>query len=353
MACIAVTGIKAPFSCGKIKSFTTTRRISHPLATFACPLMTLLLRLKDYRQLRSAVDKVPIYCVFGDTVMHSIVEKRPLSLEALSGIRGFTSEKCDRYGGDIVQLVSRESFSSLSLTQPSRLNSSGSDRARAREHKDRQQQQQQRASSSTSNNNRSSHSDGEGGGGGNSGTGGVFTWGGRRRGLRRRLLQQAIPLVATGLRTMHSPSTLKHTRGNSSLPSNGDGIYVLELAQGRVYVGRTTDWRRRLTQHMSGHGSAFTQVFPPTGTILPRLGRVTGSPEAAERDETLRYMYLRGIAAVRGWKYTRVEMSEAEQQDAEANIRELFDLCRRCGHPGHFVTRCKAHFDRHGNPCRC
>jgi predicted GIY-YIG superfamily endonuclease len=131
-----------------------------------------------------------------------------------------------------------------------------------------------------------------------------------------------------------------------------EGIYVLELAQGRVYVGHSADVRRRILQHKTGQGAAFTKAFPPTGVLLPRLGCVTGSAEAAERDETLRYMFLRGIQLVRGWKYVQVKMSEKDEQDAEENIRELFDLCRRCGHPGHFITQCKATFDRLGRPCR-
>jgi hypothetical protein len=102
---------------------------------------------------------------------------------------------------------------------------------------------------------------------------------------------------------------------------------------------------------MAHQGSAFTKAFPPTGVLLPRLGCVTGALEAAERDETLRYMFLRGIQLVRGWKYSRVYMTEQEIQDAEENIRELHDLCRRCGHPGHFVTQCKATFDRLGRKC--
>ena len=131
-----------------------------------------------------------------------------------------------------------------------------------------------------------------------------------------------------------------------------EGVYILELTQGRVYVGHSSDMQRRIQQHMAGQGSAFTKAFPPTGVILPRLGCVTGSPEAAERDETLRYMFLRGIQLVRGWRYVRVEMPANEVDDAEENIRELFDLCRRCGHPGHFITHCKANFDRLGRPCK-
>jgi hypothetical protein len=44
-------------------------------------------------------------------------------------------------------------------------------------------------------------------------------------------------------------------------------------------------------------------------------------------------------------------MTDAEEADAEANIRELVDLCRRCGHKGHFVGQCRAGLDRHGRPC--
>jgi hypothetical protein len=67
-----------------------------------------------------------------------------------------------------------------------------------------------------------------------------------------------------------------------------------------------------------------------------------------ERDETLRYMFLRGIDKVRGWRYTQVVLSPEDFQDAEANIRELFGLCRRCGNGNHFMGRCKYEFDRLG-----
>lgn len=99
---------------------------------------------------------------------------------------------------------------------------------------------------------------------------------------------------------------------------------------------------------MSGTGSAFTKAFPPTGNLLPRLGNVRGDGDAAERDETLRYMFLRGIQNVRGWRYVTVALSSEMAEDAEANIRELFDLCRRCGGGNHFVGGCRYAFDRLG-----
>ena len=130
--------------------------------------------------------------------------------------------------------------------------------------------------------------------------------------------------------------------------SGASSVYILELAQGRVYVGKSRDAARRLAQHANGTGAAFTRAFPPTGNRLPRAGDVRGGGDAAERDETLRYMLLRGVDMVRGWRYCTVELSPADRADAEANLRELFDLCRRCGNPGHFMGQCAYAYDRLG-----
>jgi predicted GIY-YIG superfamily endonuclease len=249
--------------------------------------------LKEYRLVQSAADKIPIYSVFGDTVMLAIAQARPSTPEALKSIRGFTEEKCERYGNDVLRLVG--AFPSLAPPPTQAANS-------------------------------------------------------KPVVLRHSRHQVNSRLKSTAAISKKSFDVLQLVKRT---PAAGkEGIYVLELTQGRVYVGQSSDVRRRVQQHMSGQGSAFTKAFPPTGVLLPRLGCVTGSAEAAERDETLRYMFLRGIPLVRGWKYSRVQMTEDEQQDAEENIRELFDLCRRCGHPGHFITRCKATFDRLGRPCK-
>ncbi len=254
--------------------------------SFVMTSSLLFCNLREYRQLRSVTDHIPLYCVFGDTVLRSIANSMPLSTQALRAVPGVTEEKLKRYGEDILKIV--------------------------------------QASKNAKN------------------------------------VQRKTPSPSVVVR--HTPAALR-TRGFNPLekkaqlarsrPAAGadEGVYILELAQGRVYVGHSTDRRRRIQQHVAGQGSAFTKAYPPTGVILPRLGCVSGSAEAAERDETLRYMFLRGIPFVRGWKYVRVDMSDAEAKEAEDNIRELFDLCRRCGHPGHFINECKANFDRLGKPC--
>jgi len=253
----------------------------------------LLGSLKQYRQMRSAAEKVPIYCVFGDTVIRSIAQDRPTTEQALREIRGLTDDKCARYGEDILALVraARPDEAPPAAKPPAVVMRAG-------------KWPRRRSSSFPS-----------------------------RPALD---ISQAISTAS---------------RRVPGVPAGKEGIYILELAQGRVYVGHSGDVRRRIQQHMAGQGAAFTKAFPPTGVLLPRLGCVTGSPEAAERDETLRYMFLRDIQLVRGWRYVQVQLPEKEQQDAEENIRELFDLCRRCGHPGHFVTQCRANFDRRGRAC--
>ena len=245
--------------------------------------MSLLANLRDYRHMRSVAEQIPLYCVFGDTVLRSILQSRPKTQDELLKIRGFTPEKCSSYGEDILRIVSRARDD---LPAPSRA-------------------------------------------------------------VSHPPVRLASFSKGTVLRKP-SVAAIKSYPGFSPC----EQVYVLELEQGRVYVGRSKNVERRVSAHISGSGSAFTKAFPPTGVILPRLGRVSGSIEAAERDETLRYMFLRGIQVVRGWKYTRIDMSSEEVDEAEANIRELYDLCRRCGHPGHFMGKCVNTFDRLGRRCQ-
>jgi predicted GIY-YIG superfamily endonuclease len=289
------------------------------VSSFLFCSMSLLLHLKEYRQLQSSVEKIPLYCVFGDTVIKSIVQDRPRDKQGLLAIRGLSSDKCDRYGDDILRFVRTCKKELPPPSASKRLSASG-------------------------------------GASGNGGpvwsdhmpvmvrhTPGKKPSSSHHSGLwsRRKAVFKAFEVGAINTAANRA----------SKAPPGKEEIYILELSQGRIYVGQSSDIRRRIQQHMAGQGSAFTKAFPPTGVVLPRLGCVSGSPEAAERDETLRYMFLRGIQAVRGWKYVRVQMSAEEERDAESNIRELFDLCRRCGHPGHFIGQCKATFDRLGRPC--
>ena len=129
-------------------------------------------------------------------------------------------------------------------------------------------------------------------------------------------------------------------------------IYVLELEEGHVYVGKSRDVERRVRQHSSGKGASFTKAYKPTGRRLPRLGTLSGDGDGPERDETLRWMYKLGPQRVRGWKYCTKTLTPTDLLEIEANIREMFDFCRRCGKPGHFSPGCRETVDRTGKPLR-
>ena len=102
-------------------------------------------------------------------------------------------------------------------------------------------------------------------------------------------------------------------------------VYVLELAQNKVYVGVSDDVERSIQEHLEGNGCDFTRMYETTAVLLPRLGTVTGTIEEQHRDETLRNMLKYGIVNVRGWKYSSVVMSQANEAMADivAHLREI------------------------------
>ena len=285
--------------------------------------------LRQYRTDQAYQRAIPPATVFSNKLLSSIVSARPNTLTALLKLHGIGPTRCQNYGRDIVRFVNLDSKGRRVKDKMTAIRA-----ARKPEAKGRMITKESRGTL-------------------------------RARTTAKKARKAKKPAKTIGPLTQTTKivtSRFFPLPGREQVPQSAQiilprrlpfpktSVYILELDDGRVYVGSSKDVPRRLSQHAAGSGSAYTRLYRPTGVQLPRLGNVEGDGDAAERDETLRYMMLRGVPFVRGWKFARVNMPPEEYDEAEANIRELFDLCRRCGYKGHFCTHCRATFDRLGRP---
>ena len=290
-----------------------------PIKSISAHQSSLLETLRQYRTDQAYLRAVPPSAVFSNKLLTGIVTARPSTIVSLLKLRGIGPTRCQNYGRDIVRFVN--------------LDSKGRGKLPARKPGGKK----------------------------------IKKINGKAKSIKppKIVTSRFFPLPSVPFQPAFQPALQPLVTGlvapllpkaqriipNLKLKTS---VYVLELEDGRVYVGSSKNVPRRLSQHTAGSGAAYTRLYKPTGVQLPRLGNIEGDGDAAERDETLRYMMIRGIPFVRGWKFARVDMPPEEFNEAEANIRELFDLCRKCGYKGHFCTHCRATFDRLGNPVgRC
>lgn len=301
---------------------------------------SLLDALRQYRSEQAYIRAVPPSTVFTNKLLTSINYAKPNTVTSLLKLSGIGPARCQHYGRDIVRLVNLDA-KKKAVGKTNANNHIKQPKARGKKilkpvrGKPKAKTAAKATAVKSTNINTKSNV--------------KITKSARRIPVKKQ------PKVNTTKKVAQPPSALRLP--GSVIPkrlpnSPKSSVYVLELEDGRVYVGSSKDVPRRISQHASGYGSAYTRLYRPTGVQLPRLGNIEGDGDAAERDETLRYMMIRGIPFVRGWKFARVDMPAEEFDEAEANIRELFDLCRRCGYKGHFCTHCKATFDRLGNPVK-
>jgi predicted GIY-YIG superfamily endonuclease len=113
-------------------------------------------------------------------------------------------------------------------------------------------------------------------------------------------------------------------------------LYVLKLQGGKYYVGKSADVAQRFKQHLSGRGSAWTNVYKPMSIMETR-------PLTSIHDETnvtKDLMKKYGIDNVRGGAYTAVDMTDDQEDMIRHEMRSSTDACYKCGRKGHFANRC-------------
>ena len=115
-------------------------------------------------------------------------------------------------------------------------------------------------------------------------------------------------------------------------------VYVLELEDNKVYVGESSNVRRRLWVHTNKNGSAWTKKH---GVVRKLKSKIEPQSYFGELAETLEWMKEKGIDNVRGSMFTKpFNLSSSEKVMAGQLYCELHNLCRKCGGEGHFITRC-------------
>jgi hypothetical protein len=115
-------------------------------------------------------------------------------------------------------------------------------------------------------------------------------------------------------------------------------IYVLQLQQGKYYVGKTSNPAYRLECHAQGEGSEWTRLYKP-------VKLVELIPDCDDYDEdkyTIMYMDQHGIENVRGGAYSSVQLDKDTKAHLALRMHAANNQCFRCGKHGHFALECRA-----------
>jgi len=124
-------------------------------------------------------------------------------------------------------------------------------------------------------------------------------------------------------------------------------VYVLELKNGKYYVGVTDNVDKRFAQHLTGDGgAAWTKLHEPIKIIEERISTSLFDEEKVTKDYMLKY----GIENVRGGPYSAVELDSAKLESLEQSIWSATDSCMRCGRTSHFISNCYAKATVTGRP---
>lgn len=113
-------------------------------------------------------------------------------------------------------------------------------------------------------------------------------------------------------------------------------LYVLQLEDGKYYVGKTSNFPVRYKQHKDGLGSSWTSKYRPLRVSEVR----TLKDEYDENNTTKDYMKKYGINNVRGGAYCQIELPEGVEKVIQHELNASTNNCYACGKTGHFAADC-------------
>jgi predicted GIY-YIG superfamily endonuclease len=114
-------------------------------------------------------------------------------------------------------------------------------------------------------------------------------------------------------------------------------IYVLQLEEGKYYIGKTNNPSFRLENHFNSNGSAWTKKYKPT-KVLELI------PDCDDYDEdkyTRKYMDKYGMNNVRGGSFCEIKLNDNNLITLKQMSNGTNNKCFTCGEEGHFTNNCK------------
>ena len=114
-------------------------------------------------------------------------------------------------------------------------------------------------------------------------------------------------------------------------------IYILQLEQGKYYVGKTINPSFRLDSHFNKNGSAWTKVYKP----IKMVELIPNCDDYDEDKYTRMFMDKYGIDNVRGGSFVSVELEQSTINHLTQMKHGTNDKCFKCGNCGHFAKVCK------------
>lgn len=113
-------------------------------------------------------------------------------------------------------------------------------------------------------------------------------------------------------------------------------IYILQLEQGKYYIGKTNNPQIRLDSHFQSNGSEWTKKYKPINV----LEIIPNCDDYDEDKYTIMYMDKYGINNVRGGSFTSIKLDESTHKHLNKMSNSVNNKCFNCGEEGHFANKC-------------